>query len=82
MPMISGTHHCTKCNNEMYWEYHLPDLLSNASVCTYTNGSHKVRLLNDFRSKQLEFRIVCTKCNHTEDFTYDNHNYYNGQKWR
>ena len=70
MTMISGTHQCTKCCFEMFWEYHLPDSINNINAFTYTKGSHSVKLLNSSKSNTLEFRIVCTKCNQVDIFTY------------
>ena len=80
MPMISGTHHCSKCGFEMFWEYHLPELRQNCTAYTFTNGSHRVTLLNSFKDRQLQFRIECTNCDHADFFNYDNGNFYNKQK--
>ena len=80
MHMISGTHHCSKCGLEMFWEYRLPELFPNCTAYTYTRGSHRVKLLNSFKSKQLEFQIECTDCDQVDFFNYDNSNFYNKQK--
>ena len=77
MPMISGIHRCSKCGLEMYWEYHLPNSLRDCNAYKYTHGSHRVILLNNFKSKQLKFRIECTKCDQVDFFNYDNCNFYN-----
>ena len=70
MPMISGTHCCSKCGLEMFWEYHFADPTNNFNAFTYTKGSHSVKLLNSAKSSNLEFRIVCTKCNQIDTFTH------------
>lgn len=80
MPMISGTHFCSECRLEMYWEHHLPELFPNCTVFKYTPGSHRVKLVNSFKSKQLEFQIECTNCNYVDYFYFDNSNYYNELK--
>lgn len=80
MPMISGIHHCSKCGLEMFWEYNLPEQYQNCTAYTYTHGSHRVKLLNSFKSKQLEFRIECTNCDQVDFFYYDNDNFRNKQK--
>lgn len=70
MPMISGTHYCSKCGLEMFWEYHLADHINNINAFTYTKGSYSVKLLNSANSNVLELRIVCTKCNQVDVFTH------------
>ena len=77
MPMISETHYCTNCNKDLFWEYSLPDPLNNAKAFQFTKGSLCPILLNSRQSEILEFRIICPKCNQINNFTYDNHNYYN-----
>ena len=72
MPMISGTHKCTKCGHEMFWEHHLPDPVNNIRAFTYTKDSHSVKKVNSDQSGKFEFRIECTKCNQIDFFTYDN----------
>ena len=82
MPLISGTYTCSNCNKDLYWEYSLPDQWDSPIAFSYTHGSIRPRLLNNAKSKILEFRLRCPKCNHEDDFTYDNRNQYNGVKWR
>lgn len=77
MPLISGTHYCNNCGKSLFWEYPLPDPLSNAPAFQFAKGSLRPILLNSKQSEILEFRLTCTKCNYINDFTYDNHNYYN-----
>lgn len=79
MPMLSGAHICTKCGHEMYWEKNILFKYGYESF-TYTKGSHSVKLLNDPKSKILEFRIECTNCNQIDFFTYDTHNFYSKTK--
>ena len=62
MPMLSGTHLCSKCGLEMFWEYHYPKPFPNCITYKYTHGSHRVKLQNSLKSKQLEFQIECTNC--------------------
>ena len=82
MPLISGTHRCPNCNKDLYWEYSLPDQWNYPIAFNYTHGSIRPMLLNSHKSKVLEFRITCTKCNYKDDFTYDKHNHHNEWKWR
>lgn len=82
MPLISGTHKCTSCGKDLFWEYPLPDQFDNANAFQFTKGSLRPIPLNDKQSKTLEFRIKCAKCNYTNDFTYDNHIYHNATKLR
>lgn len=77
MPIISGTHYCTKCNHEMYWEHFIPYALHSAETFVYTPNSHSVQLLNDPLSKNLEFSIECTKCNQKDCFSYNIRNLHN-----
>ena len=70
MPMISGTHNCTKCGHEMFWEYHFADPVDNARAFTYTKGSHSVKLIHSDESGIIELRIECTKCNQVDVFSY------------
>lgn len=80
MPLISGTHRCNNCGKDLFWEYSLPDHWNNTMAFVYTKGSLRPKLLNSSMSEILEIRLICTKCNHANDFTYDNHNYYNKLK--
>lgn len=80
MPVISGTHYCTRCNHEMYWEHFIPYALNSVETYTYTPKSHSVKLLNDPLSENLEFRIECTKCNQADYFSYDARNLRNKKR--
>lgn len=80
MPLISGTHYCTSCNKDLFWEYSLPDHWNVPIAFAYTKGSLRPILLNNIASEILKFRLTCTKCNHINSFTYDNHNFYNEMK--
>ena len=80
MPMLSGTHYCSKCGREMFWEYHILFKTPSYDVFQYTNNSHAVKLLNDKMSDVLEFRIICDKCNQIDFFKYDVHNLHNKTK--
>ena len=70
MPMLSGTHQCSKCGLKMYWEKHIL-FKCGYEYFTYTKGSYAVKLLNNKMSDILEFRIECDKCNQVDFFTYD-----------
>lgn len=80
MPVISGTHYCTRCNHKLYWERFIPSALNTIESFTYTPKSHSVKLLNDPLSEILELRIECSECNQSDYFTYDTRNLRNKMK--
>lgn len=80
MPMLFGTHYCSKCGYEMFWEYHILLKKHSRETFQYTNNSHAVKLLNGKMSDVLEFRIICDKCNQIDFFKYDTHNLRNKTK--
>lgn len=80
MPLLSGTHYCIKCGKGLFWEYSLPERWNNVNAFQFTKGSLHPVLLNNRQSKILEFNLMCTKCNHINNFTYDNRIYHNATK--
>lgn len=77
MSLLSGTHYCTNCGKDLYWEYSISERWDNARAFQYTKGSLRPILLNNKQSEFLKFSLECTKCKHINDFTYDNHTYCN-----
>ena len=80
MPMLSGTHYCSKCGHKMFWEYHILFKMPSYESFQYAKNSHSVTLLNNPTSEILEFRIRCDKCNQVDFFKYDAHNLHNKTK--
>lgn len=76
MPKIYGTHYCSNCENEIPWDYHIPNHISSSyyEVFKIEPENYHAKRINSVSSDVIELRVVCDECGQIDDFIYNSDN--------